>query len=189
MPKVRKLRRKFPWSETLNGEKVAFRLMDEGSAKEVLKFARGLPENQQIYLRMDITKQAVLDEWLENIARGRTYTVLAETAGGIVGYANLHRNEILWTRHLGEIRLLVDNTFSECDPLRQLLVNEVFQIAREIEVQRVVAHIPTGQSSMQRVFENMGFQSEALLRDWLMTADGKMHDLLIVSYYLVEPGA
>lgn len=38
---------------------------------------------------------------------GRNTTVLAEEGGKLLGYGSLHHGQTRWTRHLGEIRLLV----------------------------------------------------------------------------------
>src|SRR5206468_3546529 len=66
-----------------------------------------LPEDDLLYLRMDITKLNVVAHWAQNLKEGRTVSVLAEVGNEIAGYVSLHHNEVTWQRHLGEVRLQV----------------------------------------------------------------------------------
>src|SRR5262247_1820981 len=86
---------------------VSFRLMTPADTHRVVTFARSLPEDDLLYLRMDITKLNVVSQWGQNIKEGRTVTVLAEVGINIVGYASLHHDEVTWQRHLGEVRMQV----------------------------------------------------------------------------------
>lgn len=181
MARTTTLRRSYPWQTTLNGLQITFRLMGEGDRDPVLAFARSLPEHDLLFLRIDITRPEVVDEWIENIRRGRTFTVLAEVEGKIVGYGSLHRNEVLWTRHVGEIRVLVSPELRGRG-LGKRLAGEVFAIAQELGLKKIVAEMTTDQRGARQVFERLGFRPEALLADYVMARDGRTHDLLVMSH-------
>ena len=181
MTKSPALQRTYPWTTSLDGTQVTFRLMVAGDRDALLVFARSLPDDDLMFLRTDITQPPVVDEWIRNIASDRTITVLVEVEGKIVGYGSVHRNEALWTRHVGEMRVLVSQ---ECRGigLGKRLANEVFAIAKDLGLAKITAQMTTDQRSARQVFEHMGFRPEALLADYAISRDGRTHDLLIMSY-------
>jgi hypothetical protein len=180
--------RAYPWTDTIGGREIAFRLLTADDRDAVLAFGKALPEEVVIFLRMDLSDPKVIDEWIENVQRGRTCTVLALADETVVGYGSLHHDDLLWTRHMGELRVLANDNETDGNVLRQRLANEVFHIAKELDLMRVVVHIPNDQRGLLTMFEKMGFKPEALLTDWLMTGNGRTHDLLVLSQYVNEYG-
>ncbi len=176
--------RTFPWRDTIGGKEVTFRLMTRGDKEAVLDFGRHLPQESLVFLRMDITDEAVVEQWVQNIENNFTLTVLALADDAVVGYASLHYNKMLWTRHLGEVRARVAPSFPEVRDLEERLANEIFQCAEELGLQRVTAQIQADQPRTDNLFERLGFQPEALLSDWLMDKQGNTHDLLVLSLHL-----
>jgi len=181
-----KSERTFPWTERIGGQEVTFRLLSVKDRDAMLAFTRGLGTDDMMYLRMDISQPEVVDEWIENVQSGRSFTVIAvDEAKKIVGYATLHRNAKSWTRHIGEIRVFVGSTMRGVGLARRL-VTEIFQIAKEQKLQRLVVNIARDQLHVKQMLERLGFKPEALLTDWLMSRDGKTHDLVIMSHNLDE---
>ena len=80
---------------------------DAADAAAIASFARSLPEDDLLFLRMDITDPEAVAHWMRNLEAGLTTTVIAETGGAIAGYAALVQNRVGWQRHLGEIRTQV----------------------------------------------------------------------------------
>ncbi len=177
------------WNRTLGNEKVVFHLMDsddETNLQEAIrKFAASLPSSDLVFLRMDITQPEALDEWMDNVRKGRTITVLAELGDEIIGYGNLHLSNLQWTRHIGEIRILVAGKHRRLGVGREL-VTDMADIAGEKGLSRVVAHIASTQPRVRAMFEELGFEPEALLTDWLKDHGGKVHDLIIMSRGIEE---
>ena len=90
-----------------DGTPVVLRLMTPADAAPIAAFARSLPEDDLLFLRMDITDPDAVAHWMRNLEAGLTTTVLAEAGGEIAGYAALVQNRVAWQRHLGEIRTQV----------------------------------------------------------------------------------
>lgn len=174
------VKRDFPWTDTSRPRSVTFRLMTEEDKGEVIQLAARQSDVDRAYLRSDLTNPKVLDEWIENIHRGRTVTVLAESDHRVVGYGSLHHDETKWTSHMGEIRLLVDKDMRG-ESIAKRLVVELFHIAREMKLDRVFCQIPADQARVRNLFEEIGFQPEAMLERWLLTPNGEFHDLLIMT--------
>src|SRR4051794_24883935 len=74
---------------------------------EVLAFVQSLPEEDLLFLSLDLTRPEAVDHWVSDIADGRIVSILAHAGGHLVGYASLHHNQLRWMRHLGEIRMQV----------------------------------------------------------------------------------
>ena len=94
-----------------DGQRVQMRLMTAVDRDAMLTFARTLPQEDLLFLRVDITDPDVLDEWIRNIEGGLSTTLLAFDAKGVVGYATVHRNRAAWTRGVGELRVNVSAAY------------------------------------------------------------------------------
>lgn len=175
------VKRTYPWRTTVNDMEIDLRLMEASDRDSVLAFARSLPDHDLLFLRLDITDPKVIDEWVENLGKGRTITVLAESKGEIVGYASLHLETVTWRRHVGEIRVLLNPDLRGLG-MGKIMANEVFAIAKDLGLQKVMVQMTTDQRGARGMVESLGFRPEALLADFVMARDGHTYDLLIMSY-------
>jgi L-amino acid N-acyltransferase YncA len=172
----------FPRAVRLDsGKSLDMRLMTAAQREDILEFGGTLPRRDLLFLRMDITDPRNVDEWIRNIGAGRTITVLAYDAGALAGWASLHHNEVLWTRHVGEIRTVV-GTDHRGIGLGARLVEEIFAIAKQIGLKKITAQMTSDQKGARATFERVGFRPEALLADHVVDNEGRTHDMLIMSY-------
>ncbi len=175
------VKRTYPWQTSVGGVEMTLRLMEPSDRDTILNFGRSLPDHDLLFLRTDVTDPKVIDEWVENLKKGRTITVIAESGGELAGYASLHHNEVLWTRHVGEIRVMLKPELRGFG-LGKALANEVFAIAKDLGLQKVMVQMTTDQRGARGMVESLGFRPEALLADFVMGRDGRTYDLLIMSY-------
>ncbi len=174
----------YPKELTIAGGKhVTLRLMQRGDEELVLNFARALPPDDLLFLRTDITDPAIIDEWIGNIEKGSTATLLAESDSELAGYASVHLNEPRWTRRIGEIRLQVGAAFRRTG-LGRRLAGEIFDVARSRGVRKITAMMTPDQAGARAVFEKLGFQVEAVLTDWVEDRLGRPRDLLVMTHDL-----
>ncbi len=181
MPTRSASNRTYPWTTSLDGKQVKLRLMDRNDLEKSVKFARELPEEDLLFLTIDITDPEAMEQYVRAVENNRALSVLAEVDGRFVGYGSLTYNQLHWTRHLGEIRLLVGRELRG-KGLGKILVNEVFALAKELGLQKVVARMAAEQRGAVQVFEKLGFSPEALLTDFVMDRHGRTHDLIVMSY-------
>ena len=181
------VKRDFPWTDTSRDRSVTFRLMTEEDKDAIIDLAKRQSDYDRAFLRSDLTDPKVVDEWIGNIHKGRTVTVLAEVDHRVVGYGSLHHDETSWTSHMGELRLLVD-TAMRGEGIARRLVIELFHIAREMKLDRVFCQISANQTRVRNLFEEIGFQPEAMLDHWLMDPAGGFHDLLIMTHSMDDFG-
>lgn len=176
----------FPCAAEVEGETFRFTLMD-GSEKDLLvRFGAGLEGGDRVFMRMDLTNAECIEDWAENIVGGRTRSVLVwNEAGDMVGFASLHHNRLLWTRHIGEMRIFLLGQY-RMRGLGRLLAEMVLGLARSVGLQIVFVNIPRLQPDIQEVLRHMGFQAEALLADWLIDPEGNTHDMVVMAYRFKE---
>ena len=181
MPAQSVKKRAYPWTTKLNGQAVTFRLMERTDIENALKFARELPQEDLMFLTADITDPKEVGNYFEAAEAGHSLTVVAESEGRFVGYGNLACSLPAWTRHLGEIRLLVSPTMRG-KGLGRVLAAEVLQLAHDKGLQKLVARMAVEQKGAAMVFERLNFRTEALLTDFVMDRNGRTHDLIVMTY-------
>ena len=147
----------------------------------VLAFARGLKQEDLLFLRVDITDPKVIDEWVANVAAGLSTTLLASDSRGIVGYATVHRTRAPWTRGVGELRVNVSSAY-RTRGLGRSLTSQIFDVARGLGLRKLMANMTTDQHGAQAAFRRLGFVPEALLADYVEDRNGTPRDLVMMSY-------
>ena len=170
----------YPRTIQLSDLDVTFSRMDAADRIRVHAFTQGLPEKDLLFLRHDITDSQVIEDWLLAIERGNTVTLLAEESGKLIGYCSLHRSPILWTRHLGEIRMLVSPNYRG-KGIGKSFVEQLFGFTHTFGLQKVMVNMMSTQRDAQTLFHNLGFIPEALLHDWAIDRNGRTHDLIVMS--------
>ncbi|TDJ26074.1 MAG: GNAT family N-acetyltransferase [Gammaproteobacteria bacterium] len=173
---------KFPRTVNLaEGEKVEVRLMSADDRDAVLAFAQALPEEDLLFLRLDLTDPAVVDEWVANVESGHSISLLAYDQNGVIGYATVHRNRARWMRRVGEIRVNVGPGYRS-KGLGRFLTSQIFDVAREIGLKKLMANMTIDQRGAQAAFRRLGFVPEALLADYVEDQQGNPRDLVVMSY-------
>ena len=172
---------RYPTQVTLAGDRAfGIRLMVPSDVEAVLAFAKCLEPDDLLFLRVNITERSAVERWAHYIEAGRTYTVLALEGETVAGEASLLHSTASWTRHIGEIRMQVAPQARRCG-LARVLAEEIEWIARQMALRMLTARMTLEQEAAQKVFRHLGFQREAVLWDYVMTADGKTRNLLVAT--------
>ncbi len=164
-----------------DGAQVELRAMTADDRDAVLEFARNLPEDDLLFLRVDITQPEVVDEWVSNIEAGNSSSLVVYDDNDFIGYATVHRTPARWTRRVGEIRVNVSPDY-RARGLGRVLTGEIFDLARELGLKKLMANMTTEQRGAQAAFGRLGFIAEALLSDFVEDNEGTSRDLVIMSY-------
>lgn len=174
--------RPYPRTVTLcDDRQVRLRLMTPGiDVYRLHAFACSLPKDDLQFLRVDITRLMVVMLWSQNVKAGQTVTVLAEVEGEVVGYASVHNDQVSWQRHLGELRIQVGQAYRGCG-LGGLLGKEIFAIASDLGIEKIVAQMTVDQRQAIALVERHGFKHEAVLRDFVIGRDGRKNDLVVMT--------
>ncbi len=170
----------YPWTTDVGGLQITFRLMTSADVGAMLELNRNLPEKDLLFLRTDLTQQEVVERWARRIERDEMVTILAEDQAQLVGYCSLQISDILWTRHLGEILLMVSSDYRG-KGLGGRLARQIFNIAEDFELQKFVVQMMSTQRNAQSLFHHLGFIPEAMLHDWVIDRAGNTHDLIVMA--------
>jgi L-amino acid N-acyltransferase YncA len=173
--------RHFPWTVQIGGQQVTFRLMTPEDREAVLRFVRSLPEEDLFYLINDIRDPAGMNRWIEGIEDHTATTVLAEAGGTLLGYGILRGGHLRWTRHLAEIRVMVSPD-ARGQGIGKLLAKEVFAVAHEVGMRRIIARLTSKQNAARYLFQHLGFHIEAVLADCVIDNEGGTQDMIFMSY-------
>lgn len=170
----------FPKRVELSPDAVNLRVPTGEDAKPIHAFAQALPAHDLLYLRRDISQRLVVDAWLQSIADDESSALLAEQDGAIVGMSALMLDRKSWSPHVGEIRVLIGEA-CRGKGLGRLLIQETFLIAIGQKIEKIIAQMTLDQKGARAVFQEMGFEQEALLKDHVRDRNGNKHDIIIMS--------
>ena len=183
------VRDRYPRSGSLRGGRdFELRLMQRDDRDALLAFARTLPTDDLLYLRNDITQAHAIDSWLDEIDRLNATTILALEDGKIIGEASLIQSGAGWTRHRGEIRMIVGPQ-ARGEGLGHYLAEEIFVIAELFGLRKLSAQMSHDQLGAQSVFRGLGFEPVALLPGFVIDREGDERDLLVMAYDVTARGA
>lgn len=149
-------------------------------AEAIHKFALELPAHDLLYLRRDISKRPVVDAWIESIEDGESLSLVAERDGAIIGMSALMLDRKSWSPHVGEIRVLIGEA-ARGQGLGRLMIQETFLQAVDHKLEKIIAQMTLDQSGARQVFQEMGFEQEALLKEHVRDRNGDDHDIIIMS--------
>ncbi len=173
--------RAYPHKVVCGDDEVELRLLVPADEAAVLAFARKLSPQDLLFLRRDISQPRVVAAWMEATRNGDIVTLLALRGDAVVACATVVRDARSWSRHVGELRVIVEAPM-RAKGLGQKLTQEAFVIALEMGLDKMIAQMTADQRGAIAVFEGLGFRAEALLHDHVMDHDGKKHDIVILSH-------
>ena len=172
--------RSYPHKVELGNDTFELRYMAPGDDAAVAAFADALPAHDLLFMRRDITQPKVISAWLGGIADGSITTLLATRNGRVCGCTALIRDELSWSPHVGEMRLVLDPGVRGRG-LGRALADECFAIALGLGIEKIVAYMTVDQQAAIAVFEELGFRPEAMLREHVRDRQGTKHDVAILS--------
>lgn len=164
-----------------DGTDIELRSLAPDDRDQVLDFYRKLPSEDLLFLRVDLTQESVVDDWMASVAEGRSTTLAAFDGSGLAGYAAIHCNETPWTRRVGEIRVNVAAAYRGRG-LGRVLTGRIFDLAHELGLKKLVAQMTLDQHGARAAFRRLGFVPEALLADYVEDREGTTRDLVLMTY-------
>jgi RimJ/RimL family protein N-acetyltransferase len=170
--------------ETEAGE-ITFRLMNAADKDAVQAFAQALPVHDLLFLPRNISEPKVLSAWVREIERGAITSILAIRDGEVVGCGTLVRDPHSWSPHVGEIRMVVSLDVRG-QGVGRTLSQETFALALGSGLEKLMVQMTVDQTGAITLFEGVGFKAEALLRDHVLDADGRTHDVVVLGHKIAQ---
>jgi RimJ/RimL family protein N-acetyltransferase len=170
-----------PRSLQIGGTTLQLARLQPDDAQALAAFAAALPAHDLLFLRRDISQPKVIAAWMQAIAEGRLHSLAVREAGVLVGCSAIVVDALSWSRHVGELRVLVAPAWRG-KGLGRVLIQQCFAQALDLGLDKLVAQMTADQVAAIAVFEELGFRAEALLRDHVKDRDGQLHDLALLSH-------
>jgi L-amino acid N-acyltransferase YncA len=177
--------RSYPRRVATEGGEIEFRHMTATDEAAVLAFAKRLPVHDLLFIPRNISEPKVLSAWIKEIERGGMISLLAVKDGVVVGCGTIVRDELSWSPHVGEIRMVVSKDVRGLGVGRALSY-ETFALALATGLEKIVAQMTVDQTGAIALFESLGFKAEALLRDQVRDLAGKTHDIVVLGHNVAQ---
>ncbi|HEY5866041.1 MAG TPA: GNAT family N-acetyltransferase [Candidatus Tectomicrobia bacterium] len=159
--------------------------MTADDAPALLEFYRSLPPEDLLYLREDVTKPESMTRWVETIESEQGWHLLAGYEGRIIADGELDHQFYGWSRHVGELRIVVDSAFRGSG-LSMVIAQEVLAQATDEGLHKVMVQMMVGQHPALHLFEKLGFCHEAILKEHVQDQHGQLRDLIIMAYFIQD---
>ncbi len=167
--------------ETLkDGTKIIIRELHTEDLDKLMKFYSALPPEDRKYLRIDVTNKEVVEQRIELIKTGNVFRLVAFFEDEIIADGSLELSGEEWRKHQGELRAIVARPFQH-KGLGMILVRELYFVAVENNVEKIVVKMMRPQISAQKIFRKLGFREEHLIPDYVQDLSGKKQDMIIMA--------
>lgn len=168
-----------------DGTEVVLRLMVKDDERALFEFFQKVPKEDRLFLRDDVSDPQTARAWAKGLNYDRILPLVALVDGKVVGDATLHRRHHGWAQHLGKMRLVVLPEYRQ-KGLGTLLVAELIEIAKGLELERVVVELMGTQRAALFALRHLGFERAAVLYQHVKDQAGRPQDLVIMVKDLVE---
>jgi RimJ/RimL family protein N-acetyltransferase len=177
--------RSYPRRVNTEAGEIEFHLMTRADEAAVLDFAKALPTHDLLFLPRNISQPKVLSAWVNEMERGDIVSLLALTDSAVVGCGTLVRDSHSWSPHVGEIRMVVSLDVRG-KGVGRALSQETFALALGAGLDKLTVQMTVDQRAAIALFESLGFQAEALLRDHVRDVDGQTHDIVVLGHKVAQ---
>lgn len=173
--------RVYPRSFSFGQATVEVDLLAPGDTEAVGRFVAQLPAHDRLFMRRDLAHPKVVQAWLDALADGSVTSLAARCEGELVGCTAIVSDTLSWSRHVGELRVMVAPAWRGRG-LGRMLIQECFALALGLGLEKLCVQMTVDQRAAITAFEELGFSAEAVLRNHVKDRDGRAHDLALLSH-------
>jgi L-amino acid N-acyltransferase YncA len=173
--------RTYPRTVACGGETVEIARATGADRAALVAFVASLPPYDLLFVPRDLRHPKVVDAWMRSLDAGDVVSLVARHRGAMIGCTAIVVDELSWSRHVGELRVLVSPEWRGRG-LGRVLIQECFAQALELGLKKLVAQMTVDQRAAIAVFEELGFRAEALLAGQVADPQGRLHDLVLLAH-------
>jgi ribosomal protein S18 acetylase RimI-like enzyme len=152
------------------------RPLEPRDEEAVKRFLQRVPEGDRTFFKEDVSDPEVVAVWSRPGA-GRSIAVDGDTVLGSVALVPLTG----WSSHVAELRVVVDPDHRGRGVGRALTRHAVLE-ALDLGVKKIVVEVVADQAPAIAMFQALGFDPEALLKDHVRDQAGELRDLMILAH-------
>lgn len=142
-------------------------------------FSRLPPEVIQSF-KYDVRDHQIMAHRLRQMDDQSHWRLVAEVGQKIVANATLDRDAFGWARHIGDLRVIVDDDYEKLG-VRAVLCEQFVSIAQLAGVERVQTEVLAERTDLFPILERLGFSREVVRKRYAKDPSGKLHDVVIMT--------
>ena len=162
-----------------DGRTITVRRLRPDDVQRSYEFFCALPAEDRKYLRVDVTRRDLVERRTLETDEQRAVRVVAEDDGSIVADGTIELEGHEWGNNVAEVRLIVARSWQRLG-LGTVVARELFHLASQFRVDRVVARLMRPQVGAHRIFKRLGFHEEFLIPEHVRDQSGAWQDLIIM---------
>ena len=157
------------------------RLLGPGDLDALNALFERVPEGDRTFFKEDVLDPEVVATWTHDRYARR---FVALDGDSVVAYTAVIPG-IGWSSHVGELRLVVDPAYRRRG-LGTTLAQRAMLEAFELGLHKLSVEVVADQAAAIQLFQVLGFDGEAILRDHVRDRDGRLHDLIVLTHMVDE---
>jgi ribosomal protein S18 acetylase RimI-like enzyme len=154
------------------------RPLDDGCREALETFFRRVPEGDRTSFAEDVLAPGIVEEWLADRRGRRSVAVAADDR--VVGYVAV-LPLVGWSSHVGSLRVVVDPD-SRGKGVGRDLARHGLLTSLEMGLSKTIVEVVAEAVPAIGMFEAIGFEPEALLRDHVRDRSGQLRDLIVLAH-------
>lgn len=155
------------------------RPLDPGLTEALHAFFARVPESDHSSFAEDVFEPGLVESWMQD-GRARRFAVLdGEQVVGYLAVVPL----VGWSSHVGSLRLVVDPAVRG-QGIGRRLARHGLMTGLEMGLSKLVVEVVADAESAIAMFEAVGFEPEALLRDHVRDRHGALRDLVVLGHFV-----
>lgn len=162
----------------------AIQRIAESNVDQVVAFFEGIPEGDRTFFKEPVGGEHTVRSWLGD---HRSTRLIALDGSDVVGYAAVIEG-VGWSRHVGELRLVVGPRHRR-EGVGHRLAKAALGVALDAGLSKVFVEAIATQESTIGLFVKLGFVPEALLEDHVRDLNGQLNDLIVLAHRTAETWA
>jgi RimJ/RimL family protein N-acetyltransferase len=145
-----------------------------------MKFYRSLPDEDRVYLKVDVTKRKVVEQRMKLIETGTIFRIIALHGDEIIGDGMFEISKEEWRKHQGELRVIVARPFQRMG-LGMIMMRELHSQALKKDVDKIVVKMMKPQKGAINICKKLGFHKETVIPNYVWDQADKPQDLVIMT--------
>ena len=145
------------------------------------EFFRRVPESDHASFAEDVFAPGLAEAWLADTRARRAVAVEGEQVVGYVAVLPL----VGWSSHVGSLRVVVDPA-TRGRGVGRALARHGLLTSLELGLTKTVVEVVADAVPAIGMFEAIGFEPEALLRDHVRDKTGQLRDLVVLAHLVDE---
>lgn len=166
----------------MSHDAATIRPLVDGDLERIRDFLSCIPEGERRFFKDEAAAEGKPEVWFSE-KRGRRILAV-DSSGAVLGYAAVVP-DVGWSSHVGEVALVVGPT-SRGHGIGRELAKSILREAVGLGLKKVVVEVVAEQTSTVEMFESLGFEGEALLRDHICDRTGTLRDLIVLAYPVAD---